>query len=107
MFQLQFHVQQPDHMFSSSENGDIWHWNGSAVNRVNFGNQFPSSSSSSSAPENPTQCLWFNNDAVKHRVETGSLMARQSLPINSLDSLGSALLVGGDNEAVYLLSNVI
>ncbi len=62
---------------------------------------------SSAALENPTQCLWFNNDAVKHRVETNSLMARQALPINSLDALGSALLVGGDSEAIYLFANAI
>ncbi len=38
--EVRFHSQQPDHMFSCAESGDIWHWDGSAVKRVNFGNQF-------------------------------------------------------------------
>ena len=70
--EVQFHAQQPHHMFSCSESGEVWHWDGSAVSRSNFGNQGGSGSSN-----NPTQCLWFNNEAVKHRVETASLLARQ------------------------------
>ena len=58
-------------MFSCSESGEVWHWDGSAVSRSNFGNQGVGSSN------NPTQCLWFNNEAVKHRVETASLLSRQ------------------------------
>jgi len=98
--EVQFHAQQPHHMFSCSESGEVWHWDGGNVARSNFGNQGPVSS-------NPTQCLWFNNEAVKHRVETSSLLSRQPLPLNALDSLGSALLVGGDSEAVYLLADVV
>jgi hypothetical protein len=34
-------------------------------------------------------------------------MSKQPLPINSIDSIGSSLLVAGDNEAIYLVENVI
>ena len=37
--EVQFHAQQPHHMFSCSESGEVWHWDGSAVTRSNFGNQ--------------------------------------------------------------------
>ena len=37
--EVQFHAQQPHHMFSCSESGEVWHWDGSAVSRSNFGNQ--------------------------------------------------------------------
>jgi hypothetical protein len=52
---------------------------------------------------------WFANEATKHRVETSELLPSQKLPVNSLDVAGQAgrdLLVGGDNEAVYVISDV-
>ena len=61
----------------------------------------------SAAREEDNKCFWFNNEAVKHRVDTQALMPKQFLPINSLDALGSNVVIGGDNEAVYVLSNVI
>ena len=51
--------------------------------------------------------LWFSNEAVKHRVETTSLIQKQFLPINSLDSLGTSLAIGGDNESIFLVENVL
>lgn len=53
------------------------------------------------------KCLWFNNDALKHRVNTEALMQSQHLPINSLDASGPYVVVGGDSEAIYVMSNVI
>ena len=44
-FQVHFHDQQPDHLFSCSQNGDVLHWNGSTLARssaaayLNFTNQ--------------------------------------------------------------------
>ena len=51
--------------------------------------------------------LWFSNEAVKHRVETTSIIQKQFLPINSLDSLGTSLAIGGDNESIFLVENVL
>ena len=31
--EVHFHEQQPDHMFTCSQSGDVWHWNGSSVSR--------------------------------------------------------------------------
>ena len=58
-------------------------------------------------PTPASGCVWLNSDAVKHRVETTSIMSRQPLPINSIDILGSSLLIAGDNEAIYLVENVV
>jgi hypothetical protein len=65
------------------------------------------SGSQPTMPPSASGCVWLNSDAVKHRVETGSVMSKQPLPINSIDSIGSSLLVAGDNEAIYLVENVI
>ena len=54
-----------------------------------------------------TGSAWLSYEAVKHRVETHSLVSKQPLPLNSLDVCGDSLVFGGDNEAFYVLHNVI
>ena len=107
--EIHFHQQQPDHLFSCSQNGDVWHWNGSNIsskpsNIFNFGNQL---ATQPSTPVGDTACPWMNSEAVKNRVETQSLMPSQPLPVNTIDVLGNSILVGGDNEAIYLIPNVL
>nr|ACO15127.1 Nucleoporin Nup43 [Caligus clemensi] len=104
--EIHFHHQSPDHIFSCSQNGDIFHWDASAVTRANlisFGNTNNNSNEIYKGVTSP----WLSSEAIKHRVETTSLMSKQYLPINSLDALGSSLLFGGDNEAIYIFSSVI
>jgi len=103
----QFHPRQPEHFFSCSEGGDVWHWNASnAANnlaRMNFGNQQHQQALSFSSD---ASAGWFANEAVKHRVDTVELLPSQKLPVNALHARGRGLVVAGDNEAVYVLSNV-
>eukprot|EP00096_Caligus_rogercresseyi_P002866 TRINITY_DN15201_c0_g1_i1.p1 TRINITY_DN15201_c0_g1~~TRINITY_DN15201_c0_g1_i1.p1 ORF type:complete len:373 (-),score=79.15 TRINITY_DN15201_c0_g1_i1:21-1139(-) len=102
--EVHFHHQSPDHIFSCSQNGDIFHWDASAVTRANlisFGNM------NTDEMHKGISSPWLSSEAIKHRVETTSLMSKQYLPINSLDALGSSLLFGGDNEAIYIFSSVI
>lgn len=96
-----FHPQQPEHVFSCSQNGEVWHWNGTAASRP----VLSQGSTNNTGMDN--KCLWFNNDALKHRVNTEALMQSQHLPINSLDASGPYVVVGGDSEAIYVMSNVI
>jgi len=92
---------QPEHFFSCSQTGDVWHWNAAA--RVNFSNQQLAGAKLTDAPG----ARWFANEATKHRVETVELLPSQKLPVNTLDiRAGRDLLVAGDNEAVYVISNV-
>ncbi len=96
----------PEHFFSCSEGGDVWHWNGASASKgasANFGNQFSSSSTSNPVSSSSN---WFANEAVKHRVETTPLLPPQFLAVNALDAAGRNLVVAGDNEAVYVLANV-
>ena len=108
--EIQFHEQQPEHMFSCSQNGDVWHWNGSNIsgkifNELNFGNQMTHNHSNSAILDTASQ--WLNSEAVKNRVETQSMMAQQALPVNSIDVIGNTMLIGGDNEAMYLIPNIL
>ncbi|KAJ9595957.1 hypothetical protein L9F63_012850 [Diploptera punctata] len=54
--ELQFHPERPEHVFTCSASGEIWHWD--------------TSSMSHSADENP----WLNTDAAKHRLDVFTLM---------------------------------
>ena len=54
-----------------------------------------------------TTSPWLSSEAVKHKVETHSLVAKQPLPVNCLDVVGHSVVFGGDNEAFYVLHNVI
>jgi len=100
--EVQFHAQQPDHMFSCSQNGEVLHWNGSNIN-----NKPSSSIFGGHVTTTNVSCPWLNSEAVKNRVEVSNLMVKQPLPLNSLDSIGNSLLFGGDNEAVYVIPDIL
>lgn len=92
--EVHFHDQQPDHLFSCSQNGDVWHWNGSQIGM--FTN--PATANNS--------CIWLNSDVVKNRVDTKPLMAQSALPINSMSIVGSSVLIAGDSEAIFVLPDI-
>lgn len=94
--EVHFHDQQPDHLFSCSQNGDVWHWNASQVGM--FRNP------AASVAEN--NCVWLNSELVKNRVDTKPLMAKQSLPVNSMSIQGSSVLVAGDSEAIFVIGDI-
>ena len=50
---------------------------------------------------------WLSSEAVKHKVETHSLVTKQPLPLNSIDVRGHSMVFGGDNEAFYVLHNML
>jgi len=100
--EVQFHPSQPDHLFTCSQGGDICHWNGASIRRgggsLDYTNQGDNLNTTSP---------WLSSEAVKHKVETHSLVAKQPLPVNTLDVAGHSVVFGGDNEAFYVLHNVI
>lgn len=99
--EVHFHEQQPDHLFSCSQNGDVWHWNGSNVLK-NTSSVFSGNQQST----NVKNCIWLNSDMVKNRVDTKPLMAKQALPVNSMSLLGSSVLVAGDSEAIFIIPHM-
>ena len=92
--EVKFHPTQPDHVFTCSQGGEVCHWNSSSVRR-GVSDQF-----SHVSP-------WLSYEAVKHRVETHSLVSKQPLPVNTLDVVGGSVVFAGDSEAFYVLHNVI
>lgn len=53
--------------------------------------------------ENP----WLNTDAVKHRLNVVSLMPKLHKGVNSVDVYKDKAVVGCDNEAVYVITDVL
>jgi len=99
--EVKFHPDQPDHILTCSQGGELWHWNGASIKSSG------SSALDSSADNMNTTSPWLSSEAVRHKVETNSLVSQQPLPINSVDVLGHSVLFGGDNEAFYILPNIV
>jgi len=97
--EVAFHPSEPDHLFTCSQGGDICHWNGSSIRRPTAGMEDNLNTTTTSP--------WLSTEAVKHKVEKNSLVTQQPLPVNSLDVVGHSVVFGGDNEAFYVLHNVI
>lgn len=94
--EIQFHSRYPDHMFSCSNSGEIWHW------KTLSPMKHPTLLNLETETVNP----WFSNENIKTKLEVFSLMPRLYKPVNCLDLDKNRALCGGDNEAVYLINNV-
>lgn len=92
--ELQFHPDRPEHVFTCSLSGELWHWDTTAMTRLTAENIME---------ENP----WLSGDVAKHRMEVFSLMQPLHLPVNSLDVNQTRLVCGCDNEAVYVIKNIL
>lgn len=98
--ELMFHPERPEHLFSCSANGQLWHWDSSKLTHSTI--QF----SATDIPENleDTGCPWMSKN-VKNRITVYSLIQNLYLPINSLDVQQDSVVCGCDNEAIYLIKN--
>nr|CAH7742510.1 unnamed protein product [Callosobruchus chinensis] len=91
--EIQFHPDQPDHLFSCSSAGEIWHWSTKAK------------TVSSLIPDSDTN-VWLTHDNVKNKLEVFTLMPTLGKAINTLDLSKNAVICGCDNEAIYLINGV-
>lgn len=101
--EVTFHQDQPDHLFTCSQGGEVWHWNGASIKRGTNTSLLHNASLDNLNATSP----WLSTEAVKHKVETHSLVTKQPLPVNSVDVLGQSVIFGGDNEAFYILNNIL
>uniref|UniRef100_A0A4W3HL23 Nucleoporin 43 n=1 Tax=Callorhinchus milii TaxID=7868 RepID=A0A4W3HL23_CALMI len=115
MWEVHFHPSNPDHLFSCSEDGSVWHWNASATTTeipsfLHPGGRNTSLMSRGTAVHtNLNQSLtstWLTNDPTKARLEINSLLPDQTMSVNSLDVLGQYLICGTDGEAVYVTTHL-
>ncbi|PIO29011.1 hypothetical protein AB205_0084660 [Aquarana catesbeiana] len=114
MWEVHFHPSKPDHIFTCSEDGSLWHWDASAeaADRPSFliGGRGTSHLSRSTLGQSINQSLmtpWLSSDPTKGRLETINLMPSYMLSVNSLDVLGEYLVCGTDSESIYVSKNFL
>ncbi|NXU51629.1 NUP43 protein, partial [Turnix velox] len=106
MWEVHFHPSNPDHLFTCSEDGSLWHWDMSmdVSEKTSFlhqggrnTNYLPHNSINQSVAS-----TWLSSNPTKDRMEITNLIPNQTLSVNSLDILGPCLVYGTDAEAVYV-----
>lgn len=116
MWEVHFHPSNPNHLFTCSEDGSLWHWDASSdisekPSFLQTGGRNATHLSRSSMQQPNTNQLsvsaWNCNDPTKSRIETTNLLPNQSLSVNSLDVLGQCLVCGTDTEAIYVTRQLL
>nr|XP_011752166.1 nucleoporin Nup43 [Macaca nemestrina] len=111
MWEVHFHPSNPDHLFTCSEDGSLWHWDASTdvpeksslFHQGGRSSTFLSHSISNQANVHQSVISsWLSTDPAKDRIEITSLLPSRSLSVNSLDVLGPCLVCGTDAEAIYV-----
>ncbi|XP_046848193.1 nucleoporin Nup43-like [Xenia sp. Carnegie-2017] len=111
IWQVLFYQPNPDHLFTCSQDGSVWQWNGSSMKASSIdinkilnpdGNQAAEITTVSNHVPTP----WLSADASKHKIETFSLLPYNRSSVNSIDISGQNLVCGTDAEAVYILENL-
>ncbi|KAK9872710.1 hypothetical protein WA026_018844 [Henosepilachna vigintioctopunctata] len=98
VMEIQFHPDYPDHLFSSSSSGEIWHW--SVKPKLSADYVFDNLAGKDK------NMVWFASDAFKNKLEVFTLMDKLHKPINTFDVNQARVLCGCDNEAIYLISGI-
>ncbi|XP_018421147.1 PREDICTED: nucleoporin Nup43 [Nanorana parkeri] len=113
MWEVHFHPSKPDHIFTCSEDGSLWHWDASteAAERPNFlvggrGNSHLSRSTLGQSVNQSLMTAWLSSDPTKGHLEITNLMPSSTLSVNSLDVLGEYLVCGTDSESIYVFKNL-
>uniref|UniRef100_A0A8C7A097 Nucleoporin 43 n=1 Tax=Nothoprocta perdicaria TaxID=30464 RepID=A0A8C7A097_NOTPE len=106
MWEVHFHPSNPDHLFTCSEDGSLWHWDTSTSvsEKPSFLHQGGKSSTffAHNTINQSVVSAWLSNDPTKDRMEITNLIPNQTLSVNSLDVLGPCLVYGTDAEAIYV-----
>ncbi|KAM4694525.1 nucleoporin Nup43 [Discoglossus pictus] len=111
MWEVHFHPSNPDHLFTCSEDGSLWHWDASAdiTEKPSFlhigGKNTSHMSRSTVGQPNLNQSLmsvWLSSDPTKGRLDITNLLPSSTLSVNSLDVLDQCLVCGTDAEAIYV-----
>ncbi|XP_054110489.1 nucleoporin Nup43 isoform X1 [Callithrix jacchus] len=111
MWEVHFHPSNPDHLFTCSEDGSLWHWDASTdvpeksllFHQGGRTSTFLSHSISNQANVHQSVISsWLSTDPAKDRIEITSLLPSRTLSVNSLDVLGPCLVCGTDAEAIYV-----
>ncbi|WAR08209.1 NUP43-like protein [Mya arenaria] len=109
LWEVKFHPTNPEHLFTCSEDGSVWHWDSSAVTSLVTGTGAGSGGGSlfaqppGGAQQPQITSPWLGLESGRSKMEISTLLPNQSLPINTLDIDGETLICGSDEEAIYTI----
>ncbi|XP_041353900.1 nucleoporin Nup43-like isoform X2 [Gigantopelta aegis] len=116
LWEVKFHPTNPDHLFTCSDNGSLWHWDGTLMTSSNTdihtgsqiglgglsgGDNAQRKVSNRAAVVESHNSPWLTLESSRHKLDITSLLPTKSLPVNSLDIEGNALICGTDSETIY------
>lgn len=90
MSELQFHPENPNHFFTCSSLGELWHWD--AASQLH------------SQPLNAAQDRSAGGLNYNERLNVTALASPLYLPLNSLHVAGESVITTCDNEAAYIIT---
>lgn len=90
--EILFHKDRPENLFTCSVSGELWHWNNVQNSKLKL---------------DSIDTHWLNTIGSSGKVNVTSLCSAMHKPINSIDVNRSTLLFGCDNEAMYIIRNVV
>ncbi|CRL05441.1 CLUMA_CG017961, isoform A [Clunio marinus] len=97
--ELMFHPTQPDKLFSTSTNGEMWKWTQNMIQTI------PQDFEAKTPLE--TVNSWLNGERAKKNVQISTVLSGLRKSITSVDcSKQSRLVCSCNNEAIYLIDNV-
>lgn len=100
--ELAFHPDRPEHLYSCSSNGQLWHWDSSKLNHSYIPQFGVNETRNISDDAEETGCPWMSKN-LKNRITVFSVIQNLHLPVNSLDVSSNFIVCGCDNEAMYLI----
>lgn len=99
--QVQFHPVAPEHLFTCGFDGQLLHWDASASAKpTHLSYKGPQDVSGGSVT------VWLGSEVSRGATDTTCIL-QSPLPINSLDVEGATLIAGSDNEAIYVVGQVL
>ncbi|XP_045197287.2 nucleoporin Nup43-like [Mercenaria mercenaria] len=110
IWEVKFHPNNPDHLFTCSEDGSVWHWNASSVASLVTGTGAGSGGGSLFSQNTPTggagnmsiTSPWLVLDSGRQKLDVKSKLSL-TLPLNTIDIVSQILLCGSDEEAIYAM----
>ncbi|EDO33534.1 predicted protein [Nematostella vectensis] len=110
VWEVKFHPQKADHLFTCSEDGSVWQWDGTSMSAPSGHSTLHGITSNTlnlTSAADTSVSPWLSVDATKHRMETYSLLADNRLSINCLDIESRHLLCGSDCEAIFVIYDMV
>uniref|UniRef100_A0A8D0GWC2 Nucleoporin Nup43 n=1 Tax=Sphenodon punctatus TaxID=8508 RepID=A0A8D0GWC2_SPHPU len=108
---IELNLSNPDHLFTGSEDGSLWHWDASTdlSEKPYFFHQGGRSITllshgaiDRSSVNQSVISAWPSNDPTKDRMEITNLLPNPTLSVDSLDVLEPCFVCGTDAEAIYV-----